>query len=417
MEFKEISEEEYKNFFNNFKYPHFLQSTTWGKVNKETRGKEPIYVGLIKDNKIIGGALLLKKKMPFNLCYYYAPRGYLIDYKDNLVVEEFTLGMKKFLKDTNGIYVKINPEIMYQEIDSKGERIPNSKNNIDIYGNLISLGYIHQGFVKLYENNEPRYTFRRYFDKYNSLDEINNSISKSFLANVKRSYNYNMEIDFNGSIDTFSTLNRENSLKDDFIAFPDKFYKTLYKYGKENNNLLVFNCIVNPKELYDNTKKEYDILESAIKNQQLSRKALPDAIDKKNRLEKDLKYYEPYRDKERLVICSLLNGIADKDMWTMYIGNNRLGEHLFAVNRIYYETIKYCYENGYHFLDLYGTSGDPNTTYKNLGGLHHFKSQYGDTYIEFIGEFDLINKKFLYKILPYLLKVYRYFYRLLKKNS
>ena len=116
-----------------------------------------------------------------------------------------------------------------------------------------------------------------------------------------------------------------------------------------------------------------------------------------------------------MVICSLINGIANDMMWTMYIGNNKLGEYLFAVNRIYYETIKYCYEHKYRFLDLYGTVGDVNTKYKNLGGLHAYKKKYGDTYIEFIGEFDLVGNKFMYKVLPKLLGVYRYIRKKISK--
>ena len=139
----------------------------------------------------------------------------------------------------------------------------------------------------------------------------------------------------------------------------------------------------------------------------VSKKNLADSKEKLIRLEQDLKTFEPYKDKEDFVICSMINGLANDMMWTMYIGNNKLGEYLFAVNRVYYETIKYCFENHYRFLDLYGTSGDPNTTYKNLGGLHKYKERFGDTYIEFIGEFDLVNKKVLYKVLPILLKIYR----------
>ena len=117
--------------------------------------------------------------------------------------------------------------------------------------------------------------------------------------------------------------------------------------------------------------------------------------------------FEPYKEEENLTICSLINGIANDMMWTMYIGNNRLGEYLFAVNRIYFETIEYCFNHNYRFLDLYGTVGDPNTNCKNLKGLHAYKKKFGDTYIEFIGEFDLINKPFIYKILPKLLHIYR----------
>ena len=35
------------------------------------------------------------------------------------------------------------------------------------------------------------------------------------------------------------------------------------------------------------------------------------------------------------------------------------------------------------------------------------KRKFGDEYIEFIGEFDLVNNKILYKMLPIMLSVYR----------
>ena len=69
--------------------------------------------------------------------------------------------------------------------------------------------------------------------------------------------------------------------------------------------------------------------------------------------------------------------------------------------------MKDAYDNNYEFYDLFGTIGDPKTTYKNLAGLHEFKRKFGGEYIEFLGEFDLINKPVWYKILPHLLKIYR----------
>lgn len=403
-----LSKQEYIDFFNNFEYSHFLQSYAWGEAIKDTRGKIPCYVGLKDDNgKLVAAALLLKKNMPLGLCYYYCSRGYLIDFKDKELLKIFTDEIKKYLKRTNGIYVKINPEIMYQEINDDGTRLPDGKNNIDIYENLLSLGYKHQGFVKLYENNEPRYTFRRYFEKYKDMEEIKKSISKTFMQTVHRSYSYNLKIDFDGNVDAFHELNKSNAEKDNFIQYDDKFYKALYKYGKKYKNVLVFNVSVNGKELYQDTLNNYNKINEDFEKGLIKKKNKADSLDKLKRLEKELKMFEPYKDKENMVICSLINGIANNMMWTMYIGNNRLGEYLFAVNRVYYETIEYCFKNNYKFLDLYGTVGDPNTTHKNLGGLHAYKKKYGDTFIEFIGEFDLIGKPFIYKILPHLLKIYR----------
>ena len=69
--------------------------------------------------------------------------------------------------------------------------------------------------------------------------------------------------------------------------------------------------------------------------------------------------------------------------------------------------MKDAYDNKYEYADLFGTVGDPNTKYKNLAGIFEYKRKIGGDLIEFIGEFDLINKPFWYKVLPILLKVYR----------
>lgn len=403
-----VPKEEYIKFFNSFKYSHFLQSYAWGEVFKETRGKIPCYIGLKDEkNNLVAAALLLKKNMPLGLCYYYCSRGYLIDFKDKELLKIFTEEIKKYLKRTNAIYLKINPEIMYQEIDKDGNRIEKGKNNIDIFNNLINLGYKHQGFVKLYENNEPRYTFRRYFEQYKNMDDIKKSISKTFMQTVHRSYSYNLKINLNSNVEHFFELNKSNAAKDEFIQYSDEFYKKLYEYGKKYKNILVFDVSVNGKELYEETLKNHEKIKDDFDKGLIKKKNKADSLDKLKRLEKELKMFEPYKEKENLTICSLINGIANDMMWTMYIGNNRLGEYLFAVNRIYFETIEYCFNHNYRFLDLYGTVGDPNTNCKNLKGLHAYKKKFGDTYIEFIGEFDLINKPFMYKILPKLLHIYR----------
>ena len=74
---------------------------------------------------------------------------------------------------------------------------------------------------------------------------------------------------------------------------------------------------------------------------------------------------------------------------------------------MYYEFIADAYENKYEYFDLFGVVGDPETKYKNLAGIYEYKKKFGGDYIEFIGEFDLVNKKIWYYVLPILLKIYR----------
>ena len=52
------------------------------------------------------------------------------------------------------------------------------------------------------------------------------------------------------------------------------------------------------------------------------------------------------------------------------------------------------YDKGIKIYDQFGTIGDLSENNKRLG-LHEFKKKFGGDYIEFIGEFDLVNKKII----------------------
>ena len=170
---KDLSEKEYQAFWEKTPNNHFMQSYEWGQACKKNRDQIPCYVGLKNDkDELVAAALLLKKKTPLNMCYFYAPRGFTMNFEDNKVLTEFTNGLKNYLKEENAIYLKLDPPLMYQEVNTEGEKVEDGKNNYVIFNNFLNLGYKHKGFNKLYEGNQPRYTFRTYYNKYNSFDEV-----------------------------------------------------------------------------------------------------------------------------------------------------------------------------------------------------------------------------------------------------
>ena len=48
---------------------------------------------------------------------FYAPRGFLIDYHDLELLTTFTREIKKWAKEKKGIFIKIDPYVMYKEHD------------------------------------------------------------------------------------------------------------------------------------------------------------------------------------------------------------------------------------------------------------------------------------------------------------
>lgn len=392
----------YREFESNHKKSHFLQSYEWGFFCKRAKGQVPCYVGMEDENgNLVATCLILLRKTPFGFSYGYAPRGFILDYGNKEIINEFTTYLKEYMKNNKIIYIKFDPDIKYQDIDENGNKIDGGENNYELYDYMLSLGYKHTGFYRLYEGNQPRYTFRINLKK--SWEEIEAKFNKSFMKSVKRSYSYNLIVDNDVKVDDFYRLLQSNSSKDDFDPHSLEYYKIFSEEMSKDNNMKYFNISIRPKELLENINKEIDALNKEL---EVSKKKEADIKNKISRLEKEKEVFSKI-DKAEVCICSLICTYTKTHAWSLYIGSDDLANFTFAVTRSYYEAIKDAYNNGYEFFDLFGTPGDPNTKYKNLAKLHDFKRKFGDEYIEFIGEFDLVNNKLLYKMLPIMLKVYR----------
>lgn len=392
---KELNEQEYQKFWEKTTNNHFMQSYEWGQACKKNRNQIPCYVGL-KNNKdeIVAAALLLKKKTPLNMCYFYAPRGFTMDFKDKKILKEFTNELKKYLKEENAIYLKLDPPIMYQEVDSEANIIKDGINNYDIYKTFIDLGYKHKGFNKLYEGNQPRYTFRTYYNKFNSFEDVEKTFSKSFSRPIKRSYNYDLEIYQSDEVKTFHELIQCISEKDGFNAYTYDYYKNVYEELSKKGYIKVYNVKINPCKLIEKFTKELEVEKKE---------------ERKVKIQKDIDYFKDIAKthKNEYTCASLICTYSKTGAWSLYIGNDEVASYTGTVNRLYYEFMKDAYNEKYEYSDLFGVVGDPHTKYKNLAGIFEYKRKIGGELIEFIGEFDLINKPFWYKVLPTLLKIYR----------
>lgn len=392
---KDLSEKEYQAFWEKTPNNHFMQSYEWGQACQKNRDQIPCYVGLKNDkDELVAAALLLKKKTPLNMCYFYAPRGFTMNFEDNKVLTEFTNGLKNYLKEENAIYLKLDPPLMYQEVNTEGEKVEDGKNNYVVFNNFLNLGYKHKGFNKLYEGNQPRYTFRTYYNKYNSFDEVEKTFSKSFSKPLKRSYNYDIEIYQSDEVKTFHELIKLISDKDGFNEYSFDYYNNVYEELSKKGYIKIYNVKINPNKLIEKFTKE---LETEKKE------------ERKVKIQKDIEYFTEIskNHKDEYTCASLICTYSATGAWSLYIGNDEVATYTGTVNRLYYEFMKDAYDDGYEYADLFGVVGDPKTKYKNLAGIFEYKRKIGGDLIEFIGEFDLINKPFWYKVLPTLLKIYR----------
>ena len=402
-----LTKEEYINFFKKAKYNHFLQSYEWGQSCK-AKGQIPVYIGL-KDDKgnIKAACMALRRNTPLHMCYFYAPRGIIIDWEDEKLLEEFTKEMRKYLKKENAIYFKLDPGVIYQEIDEEAKPIDGGKNNYKLLDTLKRLGYKHGGFTTLFTRNQPRFTFRT--NTKRPIEEIEKDMNKTYLKTVKRSYNYDLEVTDYYDTDTFYDLMTNIANKDNFNGNTKHFYETFDKEFSKEGDVHYVTIKIYPDKILDKARKELEPIKKDLEEGKIPPKRIADTNNVIARLQKDIDTFKEYEGKypDGLISLILICPKTDRAMWTLYIGNNDLATYTFSVNRAYYEAIKYASEQNYEFLDLFGTCGEPHTKVRNYAGIHEYKRKIGGTYTEFIGEFDLVNKPFWNFALPKLLKIYR----------
>lgn len=414
MKLIELEKEKYEEYMESHN-AHFLQSGIWGEFSKKTRKLEPFYLGLLDDrDNILGGALLLQKKLLFGYSYFYAPRGFIIDYKDFNIVEEMTKEIKTYAKKKKAIFVKIDPDIYLQKLDIDGNIVDKDNNNFKLVDYLKKLGYHHKGFNKNFENSEPRYTFR--LDLTKSLEEIEMNFHPTTRKIIHRGNPFQFQCFKNddAKIEDFYITMQETSKREGVVYHNLEYYKEFYEILHRNNHsdlYVVTADIPLIQKIYKDKIKELkeNIQELEEKGNEKSKNKITDF---KNQLTKYEKEYEEVKNikEDKLILSSILTAKYGNKVWTVHGGNHSLLRNLNANYFIYYEIIKDAKEEGYQLIDFFGTTGTP-TKDNPIYGIHLFKSRLGGEYTEFIGEFDLVIHPFLYfafeKLIPFYRKIGR----------
>lgn len=417
LRLKNIEKDKFDKFVENHKTKsHFLQSLSWGEFSKIKKNLTPYYLGLINENDdLVGATLLLEKKLPMNFSYFYAPRGFVVDYKKKELVKTMTKKIVEFIKNKKAIFLKIDPDIIRKSINYKGEEIKN-KDYDEIFNTLKEAGFKHQGYTKNFETMQPRYTFR--IDLTQSLDEIEEHFSKTTKQRIAKALKLETEVTIGtqSDIKEFYHLMTLTESRKDFISYDEDYYETLYEIfnGNETSKATLFlgkvHIIKTIKALEKNLKtinNQISIL--PIDNLSKSAKAkLTELTKQKENIQKEIEKYKEYKKEygnELTLSAHMIIEYGDK-AWVLYAGNHNILSETYANYNTYFEHIKYCKNKGLKIYDQFGTIGDLSKNNPRLG-LHEFKKKFGGDYVEFMGEWDYITNYPMYLVFTKLVPIYR----------
>jgi peptidoglycan pentaglycine glycine transferase (the first glycine) len=89
---------------------HILQTWTWG-VLKSHFGWTADRVAVTRNDKLVAGAMVLFRPLPLRLgTLAYIPKGPVLDFDDNELVDELLRGLERPLKRNRSILLKIEPD-------------------------------------------------------------------------------------------------------------------------------------------------------------------------------------------------------------------------------------------------------------------------------------------------------------------
>ena len=407
-----VDKNEYEKFVENHKTKsHFLQSYDWGLFSKDNKNVTPYYVGLENDKKkLVATALLLQRKMQLGYSYFYCPRGFVCDYSNKEIIKEFTEEIKKFAKKKKVIFLKIDPDVKLQNLDIDGNELE-GHTNFELVNYLKNLGYKHLGYNKAFEHNQPRYTFR--LDLTQGIESIKNNFHSTTKKVMNKGNPYELEVFKNDEkyIDDFYKTMKDTADRENISIYSKEYYLNFYKDLHKNNHSDIYIVYLNKKKTLnilnnnlEETKKNQESLTSDNK-----KKELQNQIDKLQKLIDEIKEVK----EDRIPLSSIITAKYGDKVWTIHGGNHSMLRSMNSNYLIYFEIIKDAVEEGYKTIDFFGTSYNPSQDDPEYG-IWLFKKRLGGEYTEFIGEFDYIYKKFIYRLFNILVPIHR---KLAKKKS
>ena len=409
MNFRVLTEEEYRQFINNYSSTSFMQTPELAHLKQEL-GSSTHYVGIIKNSKVIAGSLLLESSTIMGKKIFYAPRGLLVDYHDIKLLNYFTSEIKKYIRSHNGFILTIDPNVIYRVRTSDGEIDSENKADDLAITNLKSLGYKHHGFNLYLDTKQARWCYLLKLD--GNYEEKKKNFSKSTRKNIDFCKKRGLMVR-EGSIsdlEVMSSIFEVTSKRKDFFSRSLEYYQKMYKHMKSLMTIYIAyldadSYYNHTLELLEEAKANYNEVLDKMDKDMVGIKLInqkENALKQLNKYEKELEKAERFKKenpngKDIGCLLSLRSGCE-----YLTLSSGILADYKeFTPKYLMYEHhIKDAYKEGFKYCNFYGITGDfdPNGKYY---GMYEFKKGFNGNVIEYIGEFDLKVSNFycIYKFL------------------
>lgn len=397
----ELNEQEYHGFAQTHPYASFLNSIFAGRKMKQN-GWKIQYLGL-KDDQTIQAAVMLASRSIHVGTYYYAPRGFLIDYENQQMLDHFVTLLKRYLKKHQGVYLKIDPCVIYQKHDPDGVPYENYPKNDRFLHQMRNLGFEHQGLFTGYNpNSQCRWV--SILDLQGKTEEtLFSEFSYQTRQDIRNAEKHDVHVRTlqYDELHILEKMEQQSAQRQNFQAMPLTYYQELLNaYGEhckilfayldlpEFETLLKEKIQKNAEEIENLTlqlsqkaseKKQKRLKEAQTVEQSLAKK-LNELAEMKQTHEKELPLSAACFIKYGHEIVYLESGSSYE--YRKYKG-------AYAIQ---WEIIKEALREQYPYYNFYGISGLFEKDQQGYG-VFDFKRGFHAEVIEYTGDFILCLSK------------------------
>lgn len=391
MNFTELTEKEYRKYWENHPLKTFLSAVEIAKLRKKSNWNVN-YVGVKKDNKIIAATMLLSHRRKFNTYEFYSPRGFLLDYNNQELLDYFTKEVKQYIKEKKGYILRIDPYVIYKERDIDGNIVENGIDNTKIVEQLTSLG-----FKKIKVENMEQVGWMFSLGLEGKTEE---QILKEMKPNTRNTIRKAEKIGITikelsyDELDRFQNIMIETGERKGFSIRDVSYYQEMYKLLHDKGEVKYYVTELNLVEYIKRLKAEKEEKLEKLKN-------LGDAKyndGQKKNFENEIASLE-----KRITEAENIKEETNKDIITLsgsmfiliqpeiiYLSSGNYEEYLRFNSQylLQWMMIKHGIKNGFKKHNFYGIPADINTHPKDYG-IYEFKKGFNGYVEELIGEYEL----------------------------
>ena len=409
MILKELTNQEFINFTDTYKLKSIYQTPEYGFImNKQDY--DSIILGLVDKDIVAASLILIKKEKGFK--YAYAPKGFLLDYNNYQLVNEFSQQIKKYLSKKGIMGIKINPMIIKSIYKyDKYEEEKNQNYNM-LFHQLLLSKYYHLGYNNFFESLNPR--FEAIIDLNKPIETLFNNVKKSFRTKIRTCYKNGIRL-YKGDSKDIHELEIFTNRK---YKFNSSYFRDCYDYYSKRNMVDLYYTKLDTQVYLKNIQDKLNYYEE--QSEQLNNEILIKHINNDNTIKRKINtenYLSQYKNNLIEAINMIRNnpdGIItsavavikqDKEVTLLIDSYDKRYKKTNSKHLLIWQLIEIYKKQGYTKFNLGGlTAIIDNNKYS---GLNDFKLSFGADIIEYAGDFELITNRRNYEL-------YRNFYPIRK---